>query len=101
MSDSETAASAESELRTVDYARKHWIPQPNGQPLHITTVSRWYRYGINGVKLRIQKVGRAPMLRKEWIDTFFKDLTEAEQSASPMHDMSTQPTAEDFAEVGL
>ena len=87
------------EMQTLAYATQHWIPQPEGKPVSRNTVWRWHRYGLNGVKLQICKVGRAPMVCEQWLQDFFNNIASA--ASPPEKKAAATVTERDFAEVGL
>lgn len=88
-------------LQSLHYAIEHWIPAnpSTGKPMSYVAVARWFRLGINGVQLRVQKVGRVVHVRKSWLDDFWNACAE-ELKHTPKPAMP-QPTDEELAEVGL
>lgn len=48
------ADSPTDELRPLSYARRRWIPRRhNGKPVSPSTIFRWARKGVRGVKLPV------------------------------------------------
>lgn len=90
---------ATDDLQSVEYAIEHWIPQPSGKPHSVTTIWRWRKKGLKGVRLESTNVGRQPMLKKVWLDEFFAALAAAE--LPPEKKLLTAVSDQEFESVGL
>lgn len=87
---------ADGSLQDLDYARNNWIP---GKTPSRATVMRWWKVGLNGVRLKLARVGRTYMVKKEWLAEFFEEVAENDQPKPIAH--AAPVTAEDLARVGL
>jgi len=60
---------------------------PDGKPISVSTVRRWIRYGIRGVRLEITRVGGRIYVTIEALERFLEALSSGgpapEQSDSP------------------
>ncbi len=72
-------------------ASKHVPDHP-----HASTLWRWCREGLHGVRLEYLKVGRRIVTSREALDRFFERITEADQAAyadrHPIQPSHTSPT---------
>lgn len=41
-------------------------------PVSVSTVRRWIRYGLRGVRLNRRLIGGRAFTRREWIEEFFR-----------------------------
>jgi len=54
------------------------IPRPRGKkPVHPTTIYRWIRYGLHGVRLRALSCGDTLMVTSASLDEFFRKVADA------------------------
>jgi hypothetical protein len=60
-----------------------YVPAINGKRHATSTLYRWCRHGINGVKLEYVRIGRNIATTAEALDRFFKALAEADSNAGP------------------
>lgn len=67
------------------------LPRREGKRLHPSSVRRWRRKGIGGVRLRFTMIGRSPRTTRRWLREFFDALAAARVSqTAPRTDQ--QPT---------
>ena len=69
------------ELVDLGTARRTLIPRRDGEPVSPSTVWRWVRHGINGIKLRVTYVGAKPYTDSRSVRAFFDAVTEARQAS--------------------
>ena len=55
------------------------LPEINGRRRAPSTLYRWCRHGINGVRLDYVRIGRTMATSQEAIERFLTDLTEADE----------------------
>lgn len=83
----------ESKL-SLSAASKH-VP---GNP-HASTLWRWCRQGLHGVRLEYLRVGRRIVTSRESLDRFFAAVTEADQAAyADAHPTTAQHAAPSAAQ---
>lgn len=51
---------------------------PGGRPVNTSTIWRWCRKGMNGVRLRYLRVGRSILTTQQWMLEFFEALAAAD-----------------------
>ncbi len=54
------------------------VPKLNGRRVHASTVFRWCRRGLRGVRLEYVRIGRRMATSKEALDRFFNALAAAD-----------------------
>ena len=85
------------ELKSLKYARQHWIPlRDTGKPVNQSTLWRWNRRGVAGVKLRFRYIGGQPRLAREDVEEFFSLVEAAKCSA-----VADPTTDEQLRDCGL
>ena len=62
------------------------LPRLNGKRLHASTIWRWARKGLSGVKLETRRVGARFVTSAEALDRFAKRLAEIELPEHPKAD---------------
>lgn len=67
------------ELLSLAEATNH-VPPTNGRRLHVSTIWRWCRKGVNGVHLEYVRVGRKICTSREAMSRFFTALAAADQN---------------------
>lgn len=75
-------------------ARRTLIPRKDGTAVSPSTVWRWVRKGINGVKLQVWYVGAKPHTTPQALQQFFDEVT-AKRLASIAQDNPQLLTASD------
>ena len=75
---------ANEQILTLSAATKHIPDHP-----HTSTLWRWCRQGLMGVRLEYQRVGRRIYTSREALQRFFESVTEADRAAYA----SSHPTA--------
>ena len=56
------------------------LPELGGRPLHPSTIWRWCRKGVGGVKLEYCKIGRRIVTTKEAVVRFSNNVAEADST---------------------
>jgi hypothetical protein len=60
-------------IRLNDVPRLSWLPKRRGgSRLAIATLHRWCTQGVNGRRLRVQKVGGTRCTTRRWLREFFE-----------------------------
>lgn len=54
------------------------LPKSNGKRIHVSTLWRWCRKGIQGTCLEYVKVGRKVMVSRDGLNRFFSALAQAD-----------------------
>lgn len=49
----------------------------DGRPIHVTTLWRWARYGLRGIKLETIKIGGRVFTNRQSLQKFFADVAKA------------------------
>jgi len=68
------------ELLSLSEAAKR-VPTLNGRRIHSSTIFRWCRRGLRGVRLEYIRVGRRMATTAEALDRFYRDLARADGEA--------------------
>ena len=67
---------AANELVDLGTARRTLIPRRDGVPVSPSTLWRWIRQGINGVRLEVVYIGSKPYTDQQRLERFFDSVTE-------------------------
>jgi len=59
------------------------LPRINGRRLHVSTVWRWCRKGIKGIRLDHNRLGCAIFISQDALNSFFAELAQADDSLMP------------------
>jgi hypothetical protein len=71
------------ELRSIANAAK-WLPTRRGdRPAHASSLFRWAKYGLRGVRLETIRVGGTLCTSKEALERFFARLAERDDPHAP------------------
>src|SRR4051794_32372087 len=76
---------ASEELLTLREAAKCRPNGRKGRPTHFTTVHRWIKTGVRGVKLEAVRIGGCLFTSNEAIQRFADRLTNGAGDAAPSH----------------
>lgn len=68
------------------------LPRVNGRRAHTSTVWRWSRKGVKGVRLECRRLGGRFVTSLEALDRFGKALAEIEPPEQPAPSTSKHPT---------
>jgi hypothetical protein len=79
----------EETLLSLSEAARH-VPQLNGRRVHTSTIFRWCRRGLRGVRLGYVRVGRRMATSQEALNRFFHALAAADDEA-PAHRHAPTP----------
>ena len=66
-----------SNLLTLSQASKR-LPRVNGKRIHVSTLWRWCRKGLKGIRLEYSRVGRTIMVSDAALNRFFTALAQAD-----------------------
>ncbi len=67
------------------------VHELTGRKVSTPSLWRWARKGLNGVRLRYVRVGRAIMTRRQFIEDFFSDLAAADAPVGPKAGVPARP----------
>ena len=84
---SSCAGMVPSDLFTLAEAAQQ-LPRVNGKRIHVSTLWRWCRRGIKGVRLEYVRVGRAIMVTHATLDRFFTELAKLDDQQSYLPDVA-------------
>ncbi len=59
-----------------DVPKLKWLPTRKGKRLSLSTIHRWVRTGVGGVRLRTVRVGTALATSNRWLVEFFETLAD-------------------------
>jgi hypothetical protein len=64
-----------------DVGKLEWLPRRrnNSRPV-ASTVWRWFKIGVNGVRLQTIQIGRSLFTKEEWVKEFFEDSAAAKNN---------------------
>ncbi len=73
----------------------------DGQPIHVTTLWRWARYGLRGIKLETTKIGGRVFTNRRALQVFFADVAKASSLRSSRPQQQLDEKHEDAIEAEL
>jgi len=84
------------------------LPRQNGRAVHVSTIFRWWRRGLRGVRLRAGLIGGRRCTSREALQEFF-DAVSAESdpealdspATSAVDDRADRAAAEELEEAGI
>jgi len=80
---------AEEQLLTFSQAVER-LPEVNGRRRAPSTLYRWRRHGINGVRLDYVRIGRTMATSQEAVERFLAALTEADEQRTQQNGEASQ-----------
>lgn len=70
------------------------LPRINGRRPHVSTLWRWCRKGLKGVRLEYVRVGSKIAVSRQGLDRFFVELAAADAAAESTPPPTQQPAAQ-------
>ena len=79
-----------SDLLTLSQAAKQ-LPRVNGKRIHVSTLWRWCRKGLKGIRLEYSRVGRTIMVSDAALNRFFMSLAQADAEQADSNNYKPRP----------